>query len=246
MNEVGIIYGFRVVPDDDKQVEALMREIFAVMEAGDIAKGQVSTFALYRDPPNPGRWYLFESLSKAAAERDPSNIGKFRMLQEYKNSGNVPEAIRAPAEKLTAMMAERAWRQVLEPVLVHGCGELVPGATERRPDSPTDVGAYYKFRVAPKDDKATEQIMRDIFTAMESEEYPTNEVMSYTLYRDPTEIGTWVMYEHFTAKGAAAHAGSAEIVQLGYQHLDLMIAPYERYVFEPVIVRGCGEPIGRS
>lgn len=244
MSGVGIMYGFRVGPDDDAKAEALAREILTAMEAEEFPTGDVSTFALYRDPPNPGRWYLFESLTEAAAKRDPTNIGKFKMFQPF-TQGNVSDRIRVPAQKLADLMAERAWRSVLQPVLVHGCGELVPGATSRKPDASTDVGAYYKFRVAPKDDAKVEQIMRDIFVAMEKFEYPTNEVMSYTLYRDPAEVGSWAMYEHFTARGAAQHASSSEIIRLGYEQLDLMIAPYERYVLEPVIVRGCGEKISK-
>jgi len=240
------MYGFRVGPDDDKKAEALAREILEAMEAEEFPTGDISTYALYRDPPNPGRWYLFEHLTAEGAKRDPTNIGKFKMFQPYTAQGNVSDRIRVPAQKLADMMAERAWRSVLDPVVVHGCGELVPGATSRKADSLTDVGAYYKFRVAPKDDAAVEEIMRGIFAAMEKHEYPTNDVMTYTLYRDSAEVGSWVMFEHFTAEGAAKHASSTDIIKLGYEQLDLMIVPYERYVLEPVIVRGCGESIRKS
>ena len=243
MSGVGIMYGFRVGPDDDKKAEALAREILEAMEAEEFPTGAVSTYALYRDPPNPGRWYLFEHLTDEGAKRDPTNIGRFKMLEPYTAQGNVSDRIRVPAQKLADIMAERAWRSVLDPVVVHGCGELVPGATARKNDTPTDVGAYFKFRVAPKDDAAVEKIMRDIFVAMEKHEYPTNDVVTYTLYRDRSEAGSWVMFEHFTAQGAARHASSSDIIRLGHAQLDLMIAPYERYVLEPVIVRGCGESI---
>jgi len=242
---VGIMYGFRVGPDDDKYAEALSREILEAMETEEFPTGDIATYALYRDPPNPGRWYLFEHLTISGATRDPTNIGKFKMLQPYTMQGNVSDRIRIPAQKLADLMAERAWRSVLDPVVVHGCGELVPGATSRKADAPTDVGAYFKFRVAPEDDAKVEQIMRDIFVEMEKYEYPTNDVMTYTIYRDPAEAGSWVMFEHFTAEGAAKHASSSEIIKLGHAQLDLMIAPYERYVLEPVIVRGCGEKIGK-
>jgi quinol monooxygenase YgiN len=242
MSDVGIMFTFRVATSEDGNAEALLRQIYDAMKE-EFQSGAVKTFAAYRDPPNPGKWYVFQSLTKDAAERNFTNIGKWKMLEDYSTPGDVPAKVKAPAEKLAALMAERPWRHLLEPVSVHGCGELVPNATLRKPDSATDVGAFYTYRVAPKDDAAMEKSMLSLIEVMKTDEYPTNDVMSYTLYRNTLEPGAWAMYEHFTQEGAATHATTPGIYLLGHEQLDMMIAPYERYVLDPVIVKGCGEPI---
>lgn len=242
MSDVGIMFTFRVATGDDAKAEALLREICEAM-GDEFASGDVRTFAAYRDPPNPGKWYVFQSLTRAAAERNFTNVGKWKMLEAFGERGIVPAPTKEPATKLAAMMAERCWRHLLEPVSVHGCGELVPQATARKPDSATDVAAFYKFRIATANDAAMEASMLKLIEVMKVDEYPTNEVMSYTLYRDTIEPGAWAMFEHFTQAGAANHATTPGIYMLGYEQLDMMIAPYERYVLEPVIVKGCGEPI---
>jgi quinol monooxygenase YgiN len=246
VTEIGILYSFRVPVSADQAVETLLNEIVSVLEEEEFPSGEIKTFAAYRDPPNPGKWYVFQSLTPAAAERNFTNIGKFRMMEPSPETGKVSDRQRGPAEKLAALTAERAWRQVLDPVFVHGSSELVPNATERKPDLPTDVGAYFKFRIAPEHDAMMEKLMLDLVDVMKTDEYPTNDVMTYTLYRHRTEPGAWVMYEHFTKEGAARHATTPGIYMLGYEQLDKMIAPYERYVLEPVIVKGCGESVCRA
>ena len=119
----------------------------------------------------------------------------------------------------------------------------VPEATERRADKSDDVGALYKFRVAPGDIAFIEKSMLKLIEVMKVDEYPDNETMTYTLYRDPAQPGTYTMYEHFSAKGAAKHSTTPGIYMLGFEQLDKMVAPYERYVLDPVIVKGCGEPL---
>lgn len=242
MSEIGILYSFRVPTGEDAKVEALLREIVDILAEEEFPSGAIKAFAAYRDPANPGKWYVFQALTEEAAERNFTNIGKFKMLDPNPQLGPVSQRLHGPATQIAELTAERAWRQVLNPVFVHGVGELVPAATARKPDLPSDVGAYFKFRIAPEHDAMMERLMLDLVDVMKTDEYPLNGVITYTLYRHATEAGAWVMFEHFTKEGAARHATSSGIYMLGFEQLDKMIAPYERYVLEPVIVKGCGEP----
>jgi hypothetical protein len=138
---------------------------------------------------------------------------------------------------------------VLDPVIVHGCGEKIAYApsTGSRPDDPRpNVGVVYSFRVAPENDQEVEAIMREIFGIMADEEYPTGDVFTYTLYRDPAELGRWYMFEYFTAVGSENHATCERIFPPGRRQLALTTEPYSRVLLDPVIVMGCGEPIAGS
>jgi len=236
VSDVGAVFRFRVAPEDDAKIEGLMRDIFDAMAIEEFPTGEVITYTAYRDPAIPGQWYMFEHFTAkgAAAHADPATSPR----------------ILIPGRKQLELMIDTYDRSELEPVIVHGCGELIPGAPPppASRDRSADVGAVYKFKVAPENDKRTEQIFRDLFAAMGDEEYPTGDVITYTIYRDPAELGRWVMFEHFTAKGAANHATetSPRIQKLGQEHLTLLLEPYERVVLEPFIVYGCGEPIPGS
>jgi len=107
----------------------------------------------------------------------------------------------------------------------------------------SNVGVFFKFRVAPKDDAKVEPVMREIFDAVTKEEFPTGNVITYTLFRDPGTIGTWYMFEYFTAKGSELHAAGPLVMERGGKLVELMVEPYERVLLSPVIVHGCGEPI---
>jgi quinol monooxygenase YgiN len=225
-----------VAPEDDAKIEAIMHDIFAAMAVEEFPTGEVVTYTAYRNPAAPGQWYMFEHFTAkgAAAHADPVTS----------------PLILVAGHKQLALMTEPYERYELEPVIVHGCGAPIPGAPppQASRDSATDVGAIYRFKVAPENDTRTERIFRDLFDAMAAEEYGTGNVITYTIYRDPGEPGRWVMFEHFTAQGAADHAAetSPRVRELGHEHLSLLLEPYERVVLKPFIVYGCGEPIPGS
>jgi quinol monooxygenase YgiN len=230
MSDVGVFFKFRVAPESDQKVEVIMQEIFDAMAVEEFPTGDVKTYTVYRDPKAPGLWYMFELFTAKGSENHA--IGPL---------------IYKPGMAQQALMLEPYERTLLDPVIVHGCGEPIPGAPplpER--DEKTDVGAIYTFKVAPENDQKIEQIMRDIFDAMAVEEYPTGNVITYTLFRDPSELGRWAMFEHFTAKGAADHATGPMIFKIGTEQLQYLVEPYFRVVLEPVIVLGCGKPIPGS
>jgi quinol monooxygenase YgiN len=106
-----------------------------------------------------------------------------------------------------------------------------------------DVGWIYTFWADPEHDDEIVAIMGEIFDAMEEEEFPTGNVLTYTLYRAPEEPGKWVMFEHFTGEGSDLHAKGPRVREIGLRKLDLMTKPYTRMRMEPVMIRGCGEPI---
>lgn len=107
----------------------------------------------------------------------------------------------------------------------------------------SNVGVLFKFRVAPRDDAKVEPAMKSIFEAVAKEEYPTGNVITYTLFRDPGTIGSWYMFELFTAEGSRQHSAGPLVMERGQKLVELMIEPYERILLDPVIVHGCGEPI---
>ena len=105
------------------------------------------------------------------------------------------------------------------------------------------VGWLFTIRVDPADDDKVEGLLGEIFDAMEKEEFPGGGVITYTAYRDPNEPGKWVMFEHFTDEGSDRHAKGPLVRDPGGRLMKLLIAPRERVQLEPVILRGCGEPI---
>jgi quinol monooxygenase YgiN len=108
------------------------------------------------------------------------------------------------------------------------------------------VGWIYTFWADPEKDDEIVHIMNEIFEAMEEEEFPTGNVITYTLYRVPEEPGKWVMFEHFTQEGSDLHAKGPRVRDVGLRKLELMVKPYTRMQLEPVLIRGCGEPINAS
>ena len=51
------------------------------------------------------------------------------------------------------------------------------------------------------------------------------------------------MFEHFTQEGSDQHAKKSKIREVGAKLTDLMIKPYTRLALQPVLIKGCGEPI---
>ena len=227
MPVVGAFFKFRIDPEDNDKADAIMQEFFDAVAIEEYPSGDVTTYSVYRDKSTPGQWWLFKLYTEKGSVGHP-----------------VGSLIHKPGMALQALMLEPFERTLLDPVIVHGCGTRIPGAPpppER--DKKTDVGAIYTFKVAPENDEEMERIMRDIFDAMAEEEYPTGNVIAYTLFRDPSEVGKWAMFEHFTAKGAADHAKGPKIFKFGSEHLTYLVEPNFRVELDPVIVHGCGEPI---
>lgn len=108
------------------------------------------------------------------------------------------------------------------------------------------VGVMFSFRVDPKDDAKAEEIMRGIFDAMAVEEFPSGDVITYTLFRDPSQPGKWVMFEYFTEAGSERHSVGPLMMERGTKLVELMTEPYERVLLDPVIALGCGETIPRG
>jgi len=109
-----------------------------------------------------------------------------------------------------------------------------------------EVGWIYTFWADPERDDEIVAIMDEIFEAMEAEEFPSGNVLAYTLYRVPDEPGKWVMFEHFTQEGSDLHAKGERVREIGLRKLELMTQPYERMRMEPVRLRGLGEPIAAA
>lgn len=111
-----------------------------------------------------------------------------------------------------------------------------------------NVGVYFTFRVAPENDAKVEEVMTEIFEAMKKEEYPSGDVITYTLFRDPTEVGKWAMFELFTQKGSDNHSPpNTQVFDIGRDRLvPMMLEPYTRVLLNPVIVHGCGEPLPKN
>lgn len=105
---VGAIFTFRIRPEDDAAMEQIMRDIFDAMAAEEFPTGQVDTYTAYRDPADPGRWYMFEQFSdKGAAVHAKGPL------------------VYPAGQRLAAMCIEPYQRTVLSPVLTSGCGEPI-------------------------------------------------------------------------------------------------------------------------
>lgn len=111
-----------------------------------------------------------------------------------------------------------------------------------------DVGVLFTFRVMPDEatDNETVEAMRAIFDAMAVEEFPTGDVKAYAVYRDRSDPGKWVMFEHFTARGSENHAKGPLMQEAGQRLAKLFMTPYERLLLDPILFVGCGEPIAGS
>ena len=107
----------------------------------------------------------------------------------------------------------------------------------------SQIAWIFTFWVDPDNDAKTEQVIREIFETMAEEEFPSGGVVTYTAYRVPTEPGKWVMFEHFTQEGSDQHAKKSKMREVGAKLTDLMIKPYTRMALQPVMIKGCGEPI---
>jgi quinol monooxygenase YgiN len=230
MSVVGVVFKFRIDPENNDKMDMILQENFGAVAAEEYPSGDVKTYTVYRDKSIPGQWWMF----KLFTEKVPADHAAGPPIYE-------------PARALQALMLEPFERMLLDPVIIHGCGERIPGvAPLPKRDEKTDVGVIYTFKVAPENDEKIEQIMRDIFDAMAEEEYPTGEVISYTLFRDPSEVGKWAMFEHFTAEGSAVHATGPKIFKIGTEQLTYLVEPYCRVELDPVIVHGCGKPVPGS
>ena len=84
-----------------------------------------------------------------------------------------------------------------------------------------EVGWIYTFWADPERDDEIVAIMDEIFEAMEAEEFPSGNVLVYTLYRVPDEPGKWVMFEHFTQEGSDLHAKGERVREIGLRKLEL-------------------------
>jgi quinol monooxygenase YgiN len=106
-----------------------------------------------------------------------------------------------------------------------------------------EVGWIYTFWTDPDDDAEILGLMDEIFEAMEEEEFPSGDVLTYTLYRVADEPGKWVMFEHFTQEGSDRHAKGTRVPEIGLRKVEKMTQPYTRTKLEPVLLRGIGTPL---
>ena len=232
MVDVGVLYRFRVKPEDDQKTEQIMREIFDAMAAEEFPTGDVKSYALFRDPSTLGKWVLFEHFTEAGARNHA--IGPL---------------IQDPGKRHQELLIEPAERIELAPVIVHGCGEKISGTPmqgSRPDDKRPPAGVVFEFRVAPENDLKVEGVMRRIFDVMAEDEYSTGDVITYTLYRDPGDVGHWYMFEYFTAAGSENHATGEKIYGPGMEQQRMLTEPHKRDLLDPVIVKGCGEPIAST
>jgi quinol monooxygenase YgiN len=231
MDEIGIVASYKVAPRDDGAFEAAVREMIEAMRAEEFPHGGVKSYAYYRVPHIFGSWYAFAQFTK----------------QGFAVHAKGPKVQAAVARMMSLLAVPLAYEE-LEPVIIHGSGERIPGAPPRPSDADPakDVGVLFSFRVNPEDNEKLEAVMQKIFKIVERVEISTGNVLTYNLYRDPKSPGRWVMFEHFTAKGSADHATHPDIFPPGLEQINLLPEPFSRILLNPCIVLGCGEPLPRS
>jgi quinol monooxygenase YgiN len=113
-----------------------------------------------------------------------------------------------------------------------------------RPTDPavtTDVGVLSTYWIERGKETESEMVVKEIFGAMAEEEFPTGDVKLYSGYWDPARPGTGVMFEHFTAAGAAAHARGPRMLEAGSKLPPLMARPWGRALLQPLYLFGLGE-----
>lgn len=231
MNEMGVITVYRAAPRHSSAMTLAIQDLAYAILTEEVSAGGIRTAAFYRMPRSVSIWYSFMHFS----------LGGFQ-------AHGRGEQVGVAQQRILALLCEPAHRQLLDPVIRWGCGERIAGALPRPSDSvpASDVGAVYSLVADPGDDALIERLMRRIFDKVSEHEVPTGDVLTYTLYRDFNRAGRWVMFEHFTAHGAAMHAAHPDVLAGGIACSELMVAPYERQVLEPLIVHGCGEAIKAS
>ncbi len=101
-----------------------------------------------------------------------------------------------------------------------------------------DEAWRFTVRVAPEDAARADDVFERIMVAMAHDEFSSGEVKSYTAFRAYGDVGRYIMYEHFTAKGSARHATGEELPAVGREQLELLITPFERLQLEPFVAFG--------
>lgn len=109
MTDVGVVYSFRVKPEDDAKIERLMHHIFKIVDRTEISTGNVMTYNLYRDPKEPGRWVMFEHFTAQGSADHATHPDIF-----------------VPGMEQVNMIVEPFSRVLLNPWRVLGCGEPMP------------------------------------------------------------------------------------------------------------------------
>ncbi|HTH27954.1 MAG TPA: hypothetical protein VL918_05755 [Sphingobium sp.] len=107
--DVGVVYSFRVKPEDDDTIDRLMHHIFKIVDRTEISTGNVLTYNLYRDPKEKGRWVMFEHFTAKGSADHATHPDVF-----------------PPGLKQIGLVTEPFSRVLLNPYIVHGCGETMP------------------------------------------------------------------------------------------------------------------------
>lgn len=109
MTDIGVVYSFRVKPEDDGNIEKLMHDIFKIVDRTEVSTGNVMTYNLYRDPKEPGRWVMFEHFTAKGSSDHATHPDIF-----------------GPGMEQVNMITEPFSRAILNPYKVYGCGEPMP------------------------------------------------------------------------------------------------------------------------
>ena len=113
MTDIGVVYSFRVRPEDDDHIEALMHHIFKIVDRTEISTGNVLTYNLYRDPKEPGRWVMFEHFTAKGSADHATHPDIF-----------------GPGFEQVNLITEPFSRAILNPYRVLGCGEPMPATAK--------------------------------------------------------------------------------------------------------------------
>lgn len=109
MTDIGVVYSFRVKPEDDAKIEKLMHDIFKIVDRTEVSTGNVMTYNLYRDPNDAGRWVMFEHFTAKGSSDHATHPDIF-----------------GPGMEQVNMITEPFSRVLLNPFRVFGCGEPMP------------------------------------------------------------------------------------------------------------------------
>lgn len=219
MSDVGVMYIFRVAPEDAQRAEEDLHKLFAIMATEEFPTGDVKAYSVYRKRGEPGHFYWFEHFTeKGAAD----------------HSGPI---LRAAGRKHMQLMIEPFQRMILTPVLVEGCGAPIAGHT---PSQGENEGGAVFLRYWDKD--VAEENVEALRKALLTELVPDAGVETVGFYKDKGVVGQYCVFAHFADQGARKYDNGAGGLTSAWPQA-LIDRLYEQVWLDPVIIRGCGRSI---
>jgi len=212
---VAYLTSLRFAPQNQFEGEVGLRGLFRAVAQEECGSDDVQVFAIHRIPADVGAYQIYEQYTVDGDRRHGTG-----------------SAVSKAFKRVLARLIVPYERVLLEPIGVWG--------VDKPPDADVTSDMCWRFtiRVSPSDVDKIETIQTEIMHAMESDEFGTGEVKTYGTLKVPGDAGRYIMYEHFTAAGSAAHARGPSLPPVGEKQQQLLVTAFERLQLEPMFALG--------